>query len=62
MEDILRPLALILPQYTTEKRDLLKAEVGTIIYDSTQNKLCFCKSAEVGATSWELISSVEESS
>jgi len=62
MEDILRPLALILPQYTTAERNLLKAEVGTLIYDSTQNKLCFCKSATVGATSWELISSVEESS
>ena len=52
--------ALILPKYSTAERDLLVAEVGTIIYDTTQNKLCFCKAAEAGEGSWELITSVEE--
>ena len=61
MEDILNPLALILPHVTTAVRDTMVAEVGTLIYDSTQNKLCFCTSATASATSWELITSVQES-
>lgn len=52
--------ALILPKMTTAVRDTLVAEVGTIIYDTTQDKLCFCKAKVAGATSWELITSVEE--
>jgi hypothetical protein len=61
MEDILRPKALVIPHVTTAVRDTLVAEVGTIIYDTTQDKLCFCKSKAAGASSWELITSVEES-
>lgn len=59
-DEILRPKALVVPSYTTTVRDTLVAEVGTIIYDSTQNKLCFCKTKAAGSTSWELISSVQE--
>jgi hypothetical protein len=59
--EILRPIALIIPQYTTAERNALIAEVGTIIYDSTQNKLAFCKAAAAAAASWELITSVQES-
>jgi hypothetical protein len=51
---------LVVPIVTTAVRDTLVADVGTIVYDSTQNKLCFCKSKTAGATSWELITSVEE--
>jgi hypothetical protein len=60
-EDILRPKALVVPSYTTADRDLMYAEKGTIIYDSTQDKFCFCKYVGTGATSWELITSEEES-
>jgi len=31
-----------------------------LIYDSTQNKLCFKKAAAAAAASWELITSVQE--
>lgn len=59
-EEILRPKALVVPSYTTTVRDTLVAEVGTIIFDSTQSKLCFCTTKAAGATSWELITSVQE--
>ena len=58
--DILNPRVLIVPNYTTTERDLLPAAVGTIIFDSTQNKLCFKNDAAAASDSWELITSVEE--
>jgi len=59
--DILDQLkTLVLPQVTTAVRDTLVAEVGTLIYDSTQNKLCFCKAKTAAAASWELVTSVQE--
>jgi hypothetical protein len=60
-EEILNQLkALVIPQVTTAVRNTLVADVGTIIYDSTQNKLCFCKAKAAAAASWEKITSVEE--
>ena len=59
-EEILRPKALVVPSVTTAVRNTMKAEKGTIIYDSTQNKLCFCKNSADGAANWELITSVQE--
>lgn len=60
-EEILNNLkSLVIPKVTTAVRDTLNAEVGTIIYDTTQNKLCFCKSSTAAAASWEAITSVEE--
>lgn len=55
--DILRPRALILPQYTTAQRDLMLAEVGTIIYNTTTNKINFCKTAAIGSGNWEAVTS-----
>ena len=52
--------ALIIPKMTTAVRNTLIAEVGTIIYDTTQNKLCFCKAKVAAAASWEKITSVQE--
>lgn len=60
MPEVLNPLALIIPKMTTAVRDTLAAEVGTIIYDTTQNKLCFKNDVAVSSDSWELITSVEE--
>ena len=51
---------LVVPIVTTAVRDTLVADVGTIVYDSTQDKLCFCKAKAAAAASWELITSVEE--
>lgn len=60
-DEILNPKALIVPNVSTSVRNTMIAEPGTIIYDITQSKLCFCKSKAAAAASWELITSVEES-
>lgn len=57
-EEILNLLkTLVLPKYTTTQRDLMVAEVGTIIYNTTTNKINFCKTAAAGAGSWEAVTS-----
>jgi hypothetical protein len=53
----MHPTALILPKMTTAVRDTLVAEVGTLIYDTTQNKLSFCVNAAAGAENWEDVTS-----
>lgn len=55
--DILNPVALIFPKMTTAVRDTLVAEVGTIIYNTTTNKLNFCKTKAAGAGNWEAVTS-----
>ncbi len=57
MLEILRPKALILPKITEAVRDTLVAEIGTIIYNTTSNKINFCKTAAAGAGSWEAVTS-----
>jgi hypothetical protein len=49
--------ALVLPKRTTAVRDTLVAEIGTIIYNTTTNKINFCKTAAAGAGSWEAVTS-----
>lgn len=55
--DILNPLSLVLPKYTTTERDALVAEVGTIIYNTTTGKINICITAAAGAGSWEAVTS-----
>ena len=50
---------LIIPSVSTTVRDLMVTDVGTIIFDVTQSKLCFCKAKAAGATNWEIITSEE---
>ena len=59
-QDELYPKHIVLPKMTTAVRNSLAAEPGTLIYDTTQDKLAFSKSATVAAASWELITSVQE--
>ena len=59
--DILMPISLKIPSYTTTQRDLIPAAEGTLIYDSTQKKLCFKNDAAASSDSWELVTSIEES-
>jgi hypothetical protein len=59
-EEILNPRSLIIPQMTTAVRNTIVGCVGMIIYDSTQNKLCFKKAAAAAAASWEKITSAQE--
>ena len=44
---------LVLPHMTTAERDTVVGNVGMIIYDSTQNKICFKKAAAAAAASWD---------
>lgn len=55
--EVLRPKVLILPKMTTAIRDTLNAEVGTIIYNTTTDKLNFCVNKGVGDANWEEITS-----
>jgi len=48
---------LVLPKYTTAERDAMVAEIGTIIYNTTTNKVNFCKTAAAGAGNWEAVTS-----
>jgi len=48
---------LVVPKYTTTQRDLLVAEIGTIIYNTTTNKLNICKAKVANAASWEAVTS-----
>lgn len=56
-DDLLYPKALILPIVTTTVRDTMVADVGTLVYNSTTNKLNFCKTKAAGAGNWEAVTS-----
>lgn len=51
---------IVIPHMTTAVRNTVVGNIGMLIYDSTQNKLCFKKAALAAAASWELITSVQE--
>jgi len=55
--EFLNPKSLVLPKITTAVRDTLVAEIGTIIYNTTTNKINICKTASAGAGSWEAVTS-----
>jgi hypothetical protein len=48
---------LVLPKLTTAVIDTLVAEVGTLVYDTTKNKLSFCIAKAAGAGNWEDVTS-----
>ena len=48
-EDILYPKSLVLPVLTTAVIDTLVADVGTIVYDATKNKISVCVTKAAGA-------------
>jgi hypothetical protein len=48
---------IILPKYTTAVRDTLKAEVGTLIFNTTTSKINVCKTKAAGAGNWEAVTS-----
>jgi len=56
--EISNPIALIVPKFTTAERDLLKAELGTLIHNTTTNKLNICDvDRTVGSSSWAPVTS-----
>jgi len=56
-EDILQPVVLIVPKMSTAVRDTQVAEVGSVIYNTTTDKLSFCVSALAGTDTWEDVTS-----
>ena len=59
-EEVLHVKVLIIPKMTSAVKYTLAAEVGTIVYDTTLNKLSFNVSSAVGSAAWETITSVAE--
>jgi len=59
--DIIRPSTLVLPSITTTVRDTLIAEIGTLIWNTTTEKVNINTAKAAAATSWEELTSVEES-
>ena len=55
--EVLRPKFLVLPKYSTTERDLMVAEIGTLIYNTTTSKLNYSITAAAGAGSWSAITS-----
>lgn len=53
--------SLIIPTYTTAQKQALVVAEGTVVYDSTLNKLCvYTAEAGGGSTGWETITSILE--
>ena len=55
--DILHPVNLVLPVLTTAVINTLVADVGSIVYDSTKNKISICINKAAGAANWEDVTS-----
>lgn len=58
--DILYPQQIVLPHFTTAQRRALAADIGTVVYDTTLNKIVFSKSKTVATASWEIVTSVQD--
>ena len=56
--DVLNPQALILPKLTTAERDLLVAEIGTIIFNTDDEYLNVCINQAAGPGSWAVFESI----
>ena len=57
VNEILNPLALVLPNVTETIRDTMAGQVGSIIYNTTTNKIDICTSSTVAAASWKEVTS-----
>ena len=58
--DIIRPSVLVLPSVTTTVRNTLIAEIGTLIWNTTTEKVNVNTAEAAAASSWEELTSVEE--
>ena len=57
-DELLNPKSLVIPKITQTIRDLLVAELGTLIYNTTTNKLNICDvSRTAGSGSWAVVTS-----
>ena len=60
-QDELYPKHFVLPHVTTAVRDTLLADIGTLIWNTTSEKVNVNTAKAAAATSWEELTSVEES-
>jgi len=56
--EILKPSVIVVPKVAEATRDLMVAEIGTLIYNTDTDKLNFCVTAAAGAGNWEAVTSV----
>ena len=60
-QDELYPKHLVLPHYTDTERNLLLADVGTIIWNTSDSAINVCKAKTAAAASWDKVTAVQES-
>lgn len=56
-----KPKSLFVPKYTTTERDLLSPEPGFLIYDITQEQLCFARETAGSTSGWNILTSSSQS-
>ena len=59
-QDELYPLSLVLPHYTDTTRNALIADVGTLIWNTSDSAINVCKTKAAAATSWDKVTAVQE--
>lgn len=60
-QDELYPLSLVLPQYTDTTRNLLVADIGSLIWNTSDGAINVCIAKAAAASSWSKVTSVTES-
>lgn len=60
-QDELYPKSLVLPHYTDTERNLLIADVGTLIWNTSDSAINVCKAKVAAAASWDKVTAVQES-
>ena len=60
-QEELYPKSLVLPHYTDAERNALLADVGTVIWNTSDNAINVCKAKVAAASSWDKLTAVQES-
>ena len=60
-QDELYPKSLVLPHYTDTTRNLLLADIGTLIWNTSDGAINVCIAKAAAASSWSKVTSVTES-
>ena len=59
--EFLNPTSLVLPHYTDTTRNALVADIGTLIWNTSDGAINVCIVKAAAATSWSKVTSVTES-
>jgi hypothetical protein len=59
--DILYPISLVLPHYTDTTRNALIADIGALIWNTSDGAINVCIAKAAAASSWSKVTSVTES-